>query len=70
MHSTALLRRTLLLLAAALALFSLPQADASAQRRRTRPASPPPTHAPRQPAGALEPNVAPAPRSVLGFTPG
>ncbi|MDQ3920283.1 MAG: peptidase M14, partial [Acidobacteriota bacterium] len=62
----------LLLLAAAFALLSLPQADASAQRQRTRPASPPLTHAPRQPAGAPESNVAPAPapRSVLGFTPG
>jgi Zinc carboxypeptidase len=70
MHSTALLRRTLLLLVAALALLSLPQADASAQRRRTRPASPPPTRAPQPTAGASEPNLAPSPRSVLGFTPG
>jgi hypothetical protein len=71
MHSNAFLRRPVFLLAAVLAFFSLLGADASAQRRRTRPSTPPPP-ASRQPARAPETNVppAPSPREVLGFTPG
>lgn len=66
MHSTALLRRPVLLLAAALVLFSLFQTAALAQRRRPRPATPPPANAVSQPPSLR----ALSPREVLGFTPG
>jgi Zinc carboxypeptidase len=71
MHSTARLRRTSLLLAAALALFSLLSTEAGAQRRRTRPSTPPPPATGQTPRAPESPALrAPSPREVLGFTPG
>jgi hypothetical protein len=66
MHSSAPLRRHSPFLAAALALCTLLSTDASAQRRRPRPNTPPPAAAAPETAGLR----APSPRDVLGFTPG